>query len=407
MPGPNRRSRRLKQGASIDEIGGFLSVNPSDGDILVYDSVDGRYENSHDLTGAYTLAGSLLATDITVTNDLIIQDALTVQGTTSLGADLSVTGAGIFNTSVTVATTLGVTGATTLSDTLNVAGLLTGAGFLFSGSGTVQGSLTVQGAINLTGDLSLANLTATTLTTTGTATVGGNLLVSGVTVLNDDLTVNANISGQSVAGTSLNTGGSLTLGTALNGPAWNLTRTAPTITFATTTNNDTLRFTGNTDLGAGQITRTMLELDAAAAGGALLYAEGVLELSVLTGNVLVANALEIDGDLNHDGTNIGFYGVAPVARPAAYTQTFATADRTHAARTALTLTDSTGSTANQTVVAITAVGGSGATTTQEGEINDNFADLTDEINKLIADVADTAELLNSVIDDLQANGILQ
>ena len=32
------------------------------------------------------------------------------------------------------------------------------------------------------------------------------------------------------------------------------------------------------------------------------------------GKVTVLQELEIDGDLNHDGTNVGLYGVAPVAR---------------------------------------------------------------------------------------------
>jgi len=35
---------------------------------------------------------------------------------------------------------------------------------------------------------------------------------------------------------------------------------------------------------------------------------------------LLLNDIEIDGDLNHDGTNIGFYGTAPAAQSAAYTR---------------------------------------------------------------------------------------
>jgi hypothetical protein len=31
-------------------------------------------------------------------------------------------------------------------------------------------------------------------------------------------------------------------------------------------------------------------------------------------NVLVSTDLEIDGDLNHDGTEVGFYGTAPIAQ---------------------------------------------------------------------------------------------
>ena len=97
--------------------------------------------------------------------------------------------------------------------------------------------------------------------------------------------------------------------------------------------------------------------------------------------VLFSGEVEIDGDLNHDGSNIGFYGVAPVARPAAYTQTYATALRTHAARTAPG-----------------AGAGSGAdATTFSGA----------ECDALVADQQNTAQVLNQLIDDLQAVGLIQ
>lgn len=41
------------------------------------------------------------------------------------------------------------------------------------------------------------------------------------------------------------------------------------------------------------------------------------------------NELQIGGNLNHDGTNIGFFGVAPVARAAAYTPTNVVTDRSY------------------------------------------------------------------------------
>lgn len=44
-------------------------------------------------------------------------------------------------------------------------------------------------------------------------------------------------------------------------------------------------------------------------------------------NVKIHAALEIDGDLNHDGSNVGFYGIAPVARSAGWTITNDSADR--------------------------------------------------------------------------------
>jgi hypothetical protein len=78
---------------------------------------------------------------------------------------------------------------------------------------------------------------------------------------------------------------------------------------------------------------------------------------------------------------IGFFGVTPVDRPAAITQTYSTADATHANRTAPA-----------------GGGGSGADgTTFNGA----------ECDALVADQQDTATLLNYVIDQLQDLGLLQ
>lgn len=79
-------------------------------------------------------------------------------------------------------------------------------------------------------------------------------------------------------------------------------------------------------------------------------------------------------DVVIDSANLGFYGapaVVQAADPGA-------------------LTDSTGGTANNTVVAVPPVNGSGATTAQEAAINDNFADLIDQINQLSAMLSEAA-----------------
>jgi hypothetical protein len=81
-------------------------------------------------------------------------------------------------------------------------------------------------------------------------------------------------------------------------------------------------------------------------------------------------------------------------RQAAYTQTFPTADKTHAARLSQLLTDSTGGTADTTCVAIAGTG-------DDANINNNFADIIAQITAIRADLADTAEVVNSIIDDLQ------
>lgn len=125
---------------------------------------------------------------------------------------------------------------------------------------------------------------------------------------------------------------------------------------------------------------------------------GVTDLVLSFANVRTTTALEIDGTLNHDGAAVGFFGAAPATQPT-YTQTFATADRTHAATaTGAALTDSTGGTANTTLVAITATG-------DDANINDNFADLALRSNELRTDLDDVRQLVNAIIDDLQLYGL--
>jgi hypothetical protein len=53
------------------------------------------------------------------------------------------------------------------------------------------------------------------------------------------------------------------------------------------------------------------------------------------GKAFIQGECEIDGNLNHDGSNVGFYGVAPTARPSAYTQTYSTATKTQASPSSL------------------------------------------------------------------------
>ncbi len=120
----------------------------------------------------------------------------------------------------------------------------------------------------------------------------------------------------------------------------------------------------------------------------------------VNGKIHTDNEIEIDGALNHDGTTVGFYGVAPATQPSAYTQTYATSTKTHANLTSATLTDSTGGTANTTVVAIAGTG-------DDANLNNNFADLIAQINALRVDLENAKQVLNAVIDDDQSIGIKQ
>lgn len=144
--------------------------------------------------------------------------------------------------------------------------------------------------------------------------------------------------------------------------------------------------------------------------GCVLYAGGNAYLTVTANTLTIADATNFVLNAT-TGTKIGtattqklgFYNATPIVRPAAYTQTFATASNTHAARTATTLTDNSGGTANTTVQALA----DGVTYANDvAAIRNNFADLTAAVNALIADLASTAQVVNCVVDDLQSLGLV-
>jgi hypothetical protein len=122
------------------------------------------------------------------------------------------------------------------------------------------------------------------------------------------------------------------------------------------------------------------------------------------------DTLTVSGDVNFDGSvlpglfatdqsadKLGFFGATPVVKGSNYTQTYSTADKTHANPTASTLTVADGAGTNDnTIGAITA----------DASVIAAVQEIVDEVNKLIADVADVKQLVNSVIDDLQLFGLV-
>lgn len=87
----------------------------------------------------------------------------------------------------------------------------------------------------------------------------------------------------------------------------------------------------------------------------------------------------------------------PASSP--YTQTYATADRTHANPTSSVLTGISSSTTGS---ALNEPGGGYV----QAEHQQNYRRLQDQVNNLRADVLDLKQLANSIIDDLQAASIL-
>jgi hypothetical protein len=131
---------------------------------------------------------------------------------------------------------------------------------------------------------------------------------------------------------------------------------------------------------------------------------GDTNLYRVTTAVLRTNqSFHVGTNFRHLGTSgtVGFYGVTAVVRPTAYTQTaYTTATRTHAAFTTPALTLIGGTTLNSVLIAITGTG-------DDANINNNFDELGTQVTTLRADLANIKQLLNSVIDDLQAVGLLQ
>lgn len=120
-----------------------------------------------------------------------------------------------------------------------------------------------------------------------------------------------------------------------------------------------------------------------------------------TGTVTVPGATLSDGTditiatgtgskIGQSASKIGFFGVAPVARPSALTQTYSTTSATHA---------------NQTQLAAPA-GGTGATA---GAYNTaaNRDLLIASVNAARTDIANLKNFVNQIVDQLQALGILQ
>lgn len=164
------------------------------------------------------------------------------------------------------------------------------------------------------------------LSVTGTITgsdyvgTGFDLNISGTGTLNGDVT-NKNFA-SALAGTVAYTGtGTLATASGADGAVRNLA--AGTITEArgvtggvinahpSGTITDAVGLTATIVNAVGTITNAYgIKLSDITAGGSSNYA-----IHTGTGLVRFGDDVEIDGDLNHDGSNVGFYGTAPIAKP--------------------------------------------------------------------------------------------
>jgi hypothetical protein len=138
---------------------------------------------------------------------------------------------------------------------------------------------------------------------------------------------------------------------------------------------------------------------------------------VLTDGMVISNAANTTGlKIGAAGDKLGFYSVAPVARPSAFTQTFSTSSATCAALTSATLTDNSGGTATTTVQALTDPTDTPITADALRddlvanlipELRNNFADLVAQVNALRVDIDNAKQNVTKIIDDGQSLGLLQ
>lgn len=165
-------------------------------------------------------------------------------------------------------------------------------------------------------------------------------------------------------------------------------------------------------LGSGSAITTLIGMDIAA------QTVGGTNIAIRTGNNLCqfGGDVSIAGALKHTGSTAGFYNATPAARPAAYTQTYATATRTHAARTTAALADSVAGTVGTTLAAVPDPADTPATADALRDdlvanvlpkIRNALSSLADQINKGRTDDQNTSQLANSILDDLQTLGLLQ
>lgn len=130
-----------------------------------------------------------------------------------------------------------------------------------------------------------------------------------------------------------------------------------------------------------------------------LQDSAVTAAKIATGAVTSAKIL--DGEIvNADVKSSAAIAASKLAfTQTTFTQTYATADPTHAAPTATALT-SNGTSSDNTLVDVTTTA-----VADPVKVNANFDDVADEVNKLITDLADAKQMINSLTDCLQANGI--
>lgn len=266
--------------------------------------------------------------------------------------------AGITASSLTVTNNFSVTGNMTVGGTLGVTGATTLSSTLSAGATTVT-NLTATGTLTVNGNVTLGDAATDTVTTSGDLTVGDDLVVTDDATVNGDLSVQGafDVDGASTLSTTTITGagagndqalflqhgsgdGKVTLGATDSA--------TPNMILKNNAGTQIGRFTNEGVFLAGALTSvpgtgdsgdvvtsdlwlvdganyrrvfangTSFQISQNAGTGIHLTIDSSGHLTVpdfsSDADVTVSDDLTVGGDINHDGSLIGFFGSAPSSK---------------------------------------------------------------------------------------------
>eukprot|EP00798_Chlamydomonas_sp_ICE-L_P002253 gene2253-biopygen10764 len=330
------RSNLLVEGVMDVRSNVFLGGKTLIGDELTVDSnvfIQGVTTMSNDLIvtgntfflsgGAQTFEGAVIIKDTldvysnlvaksglqvdgvaSFSNDVYVSSNFAVQGVTTFGDALEVTGASTLSNTLIVdrATildnTLFVTGASTLSNSVDVYGPASLRNDLFvAGASTLSNTLTVDGATILDNSLFVtgASTLSNTLIVDGATILDNSMLVTGASTLSNSLTVD----GATILDNTLFVTGESTLSNSVDvyGPA---SLQNDLLVMGTSTLSNTLTVDGATILdnslfvtGASTLSNTLIVSGAATVDNSLL----VIGASTLSNTLTVDGATVLDNSL--------------------------------------------------------------------------------------------------------------
>lgn len=346
MAGFGRRSKPLKAGTAIAQVEGVGLTGIATGDLLVYDATSEAFLNTKTLTGSYTITSGLTAATLTSSGNATLGGALSVAGNSTLTGTLSVTGATALQT--TSALDLTVTGDFDLAGDLTVGGALSATTADFAQLVTANLGLRVFGATTLGAVTATTGSFSSTLDVTGAAVLGSNLSVAGDLAVLGMFSTGSSFSASSLgsSGTlsaggatslasTLSVAGATTLSAALTGTTAAFTstvRSEGTLTVGTTAGvhqdidtDETIWFNGASRLGeVGMTTGSVWYVHVGSpAENAIvatlnaavdLYYNNAKVFETISGGAKTTGTHQITGNLDHDGSNVGFYSTAPAAK---------------------------------------------------------------------------------------------